>query len=287
MKTRFLQFLGWFVSLTGYAQPSTEVYTGTLSPTAHGWTVVQLTNLSQNPGYDNQPSFWTKNVLLYASTRGNQTDIVYHALDGGNKQWKSHTPQGSEYSPLRIPSTEEFSAIRLDSTGLQRLYRYDSNGVSQLIHPTLKIGYHVWVNATTLLCTVLVDDRMDLYRLEVPTKKATLLQRQVGRSLHHIPGTSDFSFIHWKDQQAIVTRIDAEMQVQNALFTLPPGVQDHAWLPNGALIYGEGQKLYSVQPNQSPRVLKEFSPKEIQSISRIAISPNGQRIALVGEEIKL
>jgi len=26
----------------------------------------------------------------------------------------------------------------------------------------LKIGYHVWVNADLLVCTVLVEDRMDL-----------------------------------------------------------------------------------------------------------------------------
>ena len=86
----------------------------------------RLTQLSQNLGYDNQPSFWSEDALLYAATQNGQTDIVFHQLATGEKNGRSATGQGSEYSPLRIPSTDEFSAIRLDTTGLQRLYRYNT-----------------------------------------------------------------------------------------------------------------------------------------------------------------
>ena len=132
-----------------------------------GYQIAQLKNLSQNAGYDNQPSFWSENELLYASTRNGQTDVVRHHLATNKKEWRCATAIGSEYSPLRIPEREAFSAIRLDTTGRQRLYRYASNGIIDLVHPMLKIGYQLWVDANNLLCTVLIENRMDLYWLAV------------------------------------------------------------------------------------------------------------------------
>ena len=266
------------------AQSGTEVYSAQLITTPTGYQIGTLNNCSNNSGYDNQPSFWSEDALLYAATRNGQTDVVLHLLTSGEKNWRSATGQGSEYSPLRIPMTEEFSAIRLDTTGLQRLYRYDSNGESQLLHPNLKIGYQLWVDATTLLCTVLVDDRMDLYLIAVERGTAKLMQSNVGRSLHKVPNSEQLSFIHRKEGKAIVTTLDQKTKAQEAVFTLPEGVQDHAWLADGTLVYGQGSALYTLGSDQAPRLLHQFKEEEIKGISRIAVSPQGKHLALVGEE---
>ena len=268
----------------GSAQSGTEVYSAQLITTPMGYQIEALSNCSNNPGYDNQPSFWSEDTLLYAATRNGQTDVVLHQLSSGEKNWRSATGQGSEYSPLRIPTTEEFSAIRLDTTGLQRLYRYDRNGESQLLHPDLKIGYQLWVDATTLLCTVLVDDRMDLYLLAVESGTATIMQSNVGRSLHKVPNSEQLSFIHRKEGKAIVTTLDQKTKAQEAVFVLPEGVQDYAWLPDGTLVYGQGSALFTVGSDQAPRLLHQFKEEEIKGISRIAVSPQGNHLALVGEE---
>ena len=283
MKQIFL-FLFGFVCLMGSAQSGTEVYSAQLITTSMGYQIGALSNCSNNPGYDNQPSFWSEDTLLYAATRNDQTDVVLHQLSSGEKNWRSATGQGSEYSPLRIPTTEEFSAIRLDTTGLQRLYRYDHNGESQLLHPDLKTGYQLWVDATTLLCTVLVDNRMDLYLLAVEGGTATLMQSSVGRSLHKVRNSEQLSFIHRKDGKAIVTTLDQKTKAQEAMFVLPEGVQDHAWLPDGTLVYGQGSALFTVGFDQAPRLLHQFKEEEVKGISRIAVSPQGKRLALVGEE---
>ena len=283
MKQYFL-FLFGFACLVSSAQSGTEVYSAQLIITPMGYQIGALSNCSNNAGYDNQPSFWSEDTLLYAATRNGQTDVVLHKLTSGEKNWRSATRQGSEYSPLRIPTTDEFSAIRLDTTGLQRLYRYDHNGESQLLHPDLKIGYQLWVDANTLLCTVLVDERMDLYLLAVERGTATRLQSNVGRSLHKVPNSEQLSFIHRKDRKAIITTFDKKTMAQEAVFVVPEGVQDHAWLPDGTLLYGQGSTLYTVGSDQAPRLLHQFKEEEIKGISRIAVSPQGKRIALVGEE---
>lgn len=281
---QFFLFLFGFLCLMGSAQSGTEVYIAQLITTPRGYQIGDLSNCSNNPGYDNQPSFWSEDTLLYAATRNGQTDVVLHQLSSGKKNWRSATEQGSEYSPLRIPTTEEFSAIRLDTTGLQRLYRYNSNGGSQLLHSDLKIGYQLWVDATTLLCTVLVDDRMDLYLLTVERGTATRLQSSVGRCLHEVPNSEQLSFIHRKEGKAIVTTLDQKTKVQEAVFVLPEGVQDYAWLPDGTLVYGQDSALFTVGSDQIPRLLHQFKEEEIKGISRIAVSPQGKHLALVGEE---
>ena len=281
---QFFLFLFGFLCLMGSAQSGTEVYIAQLITAPRGYQIGPLSNCSNNAGYDNQPSFWSEDTLLYAATRNDQTDVVLLQLTSGEKNWLSTTGQGSEYSPLRIPTTEEFSAIRLDTTGLQRLYRYNRNGESQLLYPDLKIGYQLWVDATTLLCTVLVDNRMDLYLLAVERGTATRLQSSVGRSLHKVPNSEQLSFIHWKDGKAIVTTLDQKTKAQEAVFILPEGVQDHAWLPDGTLVYGQGSALYTLGSDQAPRLLHQFKEEEIKGISRIAVSPQGKRLALVGEE---
>ena len=268
----------------GSAQSGTEVYSAQLITTPRGYQIGALSNCSNNPGYDNQPSFWSEDTLLYAATRNGQTDVVLHQLTSGEKNWWSATEQGSEYSPLRIPMTDEFSAIRLDTTGLQRLYRYNSNGESQLLHSDLKIGYQLWVDATTLLCTVLADDRMDLYLLAVERGTATLIQSNVGRSLHKVPNSEQLSFIHRKEGKTIITTLDQKTKAQKAVFTLPEGVQDYAWLPDGTLVFGQGSTLYTVGSDQATRLLHQFKEEEIKGISRIAVSPQGKLITLVGEE---
>ena len=223
-----------------------RVYTAQLKLTKDGYGVEKLTNRSQNLGYDNQPSFWSEDAMLYTSTRSERP--MWSCITSTPKQeWRCATTQGSEYSPLRIPGSEAFSAIRLDTTGLQRLYRYSPTG--NTLHPDLKIGYHLWIDATTS-STVLVDNRMDLYVVNTKSRIATRLQTQVGRSLHKIPSTMLVSYIHWKNKGG---HQNPQPQHPNpyACVCPSPRVQDHAWLPNGHLLYG--QAMHSIVQHPSLR----------------------------------
>ena len=261
-----------------WAQGETDVYLIDLTK-----DLDTPTNISRNRGYDNQPSFWDNDYLLYTRTRAGQTDIVRYHLNSKKMEWLSDTPQGSEYSPLRIPESDAFSAIRLDTTGLQRLYRYDLKGPISLVDPNLKIGYHRWISATSLLCTVLVEDHMNLMLVQ-PDSSATLIAEKVGRSLHRIPNTKQFSFIQQKKGKNVLSSYDPTTQLIQSLLTLPEGVQDVAWLASGTLIFGQGDRLFQWDPTTSTEVGIWKKLEGINNISRLAVSPNGKLLALVGEE---
>jgi len=160
---RYLFVIGLLLNLVLSAQPNTEVYLAEIISVDGKTTLKNPINISNNEGYDNQPSFYDDNTVLFSSTRNGQTDIAKYDISSGKISWLTDTPGGSEYSPLRIPGSNDISAIRLDTTGLQRLYRYDSNdGSSEKIRKDAKVGYHVWHSKDILVNTVLVENGMDL-----------------------------------------------------------------------------------------------------------------------------
>lgn len=270
----FLLFSGGLV----FAQASTEVYLLDLSTDS-----TRPINISQNPGYDNQPSFWDNEDLLYTRSRAGQTDIVRYKISSKKHEWLSNTAQGSEYSPLHIPQSEAFSAIRLDTTGLQSLYRYTADGKDELLFSPLKIGYQRWISATTLLCTVLVEDHMNLMLTKI-NNPPLLLAKKVGRSLHRIPNTGQLSFIQQKEGENVLSSYDPKTKIIKALLPLPAGVQDVAWQATGTLIFGQGNTLYQWNPDTSTGIQVWKKLEGINNISRLALSPNGKLLALVGEE---
>ncbi|MEL0301027.1 MAG: hypothetical protein VW976_03965 [Flavobacteriaceae bacterium] len=274
----FGTFLLYFTLGGLWAQGETEVYLLDLTK-----DLDSPINISQNPGYDNQPSFWDNDHLLYTRTRTGQTDIVRYNLNSKKTEWLCDTPQGSEYSPLRIPDSEAFSAIRLDTTGFQRLYRYTEDGKSELLFSPLKIGYHHWVSDNTLLCTVLVEDHMNLMLVQ-PNSSAKLIAEKVGRSLHRIPKSSQLSFIQQKEGKSVLSSFDLTTQNIQTRLPLPEGVQDVSWLPTGILIFAQGNTLFQWDPNTSSGIQVWKKLSRINNISRLALSPNGKLLALVGNE---
>ena len=78
-------------------------------------------NISDNKGYDNQPSFLNDGSgVLYSSTRNEQTDIALYDIENNVNVWLTET-DASEYSPIQTPDKKYFTAIRLEKDGSQLL----------------------------------------------------------------------------------------------------------------------------------------------------------------------
>jgi hypothetical protein len=267
----------------GYGQTDSEVYLAYMTFRGDTLKVTSSYNLSQNPGYDNQPTFDSETgVLYYARSRNAQTDIAWFDPESGNTSWYSDTPGRSEYSPMRIPGSGYISAIGLDTTGLQRLYRYSEEG-SQLIIPNLKVGYQLWINPDLLVCTVLVEDHMDLVLVKFD-KEQQIIDKRVGRSLHKISGTKTISYTKPGDTGIEVYQLDPYTGKTQKITTLPAGVQDMCWLSDGSLLCGGEGVLLRYHPNQdeSWKVVHQFK-SDFGKISRLAINPSGTQLALVVE----
>ena len=283
MKTGLLfLLLGMVPLVAAFGQMETDIYLADLKIQQNGIQLATPVNISKNPGYDNQPSFLDGETLLYSRNRGGQTDIARYSLKEGTTSWLSDTPGGSEYSPLKIPGREAVSSIRLDTTGLQRLYAYPlGGGEPNLLVKGLKIGYHLWADPDLLVCTVLVEDRMDLVVVNLKEDSRHTFQKDVGRSLLRVPGSERISYLEKEQDTLVVKSMDPRSGANERIIALPEGVQDLVWLPDGTLLCGYGNKLLGFQPGRDPdwRILQVLPP-EAGRITRLAVSPDGSKLAL-------
>jgi hypothetical protein len=274
--------------LTIFAQPNTDVYVFDLNLENNKVELSNPKNISNNDGYDNQPSFLNNTSILFASTRSDQTDIRLFNIEAGSvSSWISDTPTGSEYSPLKIPNKNAISAIRLDLDGLQRLYNYDiKTGNSKPILKNQKVGYQIWYNEDILVTTVLVENRMDLVVNNLKDKTNYTFQKNVGRSLSKIPNTNLVSFI---SKEGSSWQIKSIHPVTGAIKTIANTYgksEDICWLKDGSILTGDGKSILRINPKTDIQweTIQHFKEEEINNITRIAVSQNSKRLAFVAEE---
>lgn len=286
---RFLFLL--FLSTPLFAQDTTnnEIFLFDLLSENDDLRLENGKNISNNPGYDNQPSFYSNDVLMYARTFEDQTDIAAYNIKTQKENRISRTGIGSEYSPSRIPGTEEVAAVRLDTTGFQRLYKYDwETGESSIIHPDLKIGYFAFFNEDKLLATVLAGAGMELVLLDLKEKTENKIVSGAGRSLHRIPGTESMSYIAINNQndQDLYLLEDINGKPESFFLTaLPPGVEDYVWLDQNRILAGKDNRLllYDVLGESEWHEIADLSDYGMNNITRLSVNPAGNKLALSAE----
>ncbi len=286
MKNKILLFgLGLYMSVA-CAQSNTEVFLMDLEVKDGNISFSSPLNISNNPGYDNQPSFYNDNLILFASTRNGQTDIAKYNVRDKVISWVSNTTDGGEYSPLKIPNTKEISAIRLDTDGTQLLYRYNlDSGNPRTVVKGLKVGYHVWHKPTVLVASVLVEDRMDLVVSNLKDNSNRTFQQKVGRSLHKIPNTNLVSYISKEQDSWEIKSLNPVSGATKKIGTMLPQVEDMCWLINGSILSAKGSKLYKYTPGKDSDwiLVKDFKSNGIDNITRITTNAISSKIAIVAE----
>jgi hypothetical protein len=243
-------------------------------------------NITNREGYDNQPMFLPDGrSLFYTSIREDgQADIYRYSLADGSTARVTATKE-SEYSATPMPGGKFFSVIRVEPDATQRLWRFPlAGGSPTLVLEKIKpVGYHVWIDARTLGLFILGKPNT-LQLVDVPTGKATLLVENGGRSLQRIPRRRGFSFVHKiSEEEWLVKTFDAKTRAVKTLVRTLPGSEDFAWMPDGSLLMAKGSKLFRVNPQKETdwRELADFSADGLREITRLAVSPAGDRIALV------
>jgi len=85
------------------AQDNTEIYVFDMAFAYEGLELLNATNISNNEGYDNQPSFISNEAIVFAGNNNGQTDIAQYNLNTKSKTWVNQKTDGSEYSPQKFP----------------------------------------------------------------------------------------------------------------------------------------------------------------------------------------
>ncbi|WP_460219626.1 nuclear transport factor 2 family protein [Psychroserpens sp. MEBiC05023] len=268
------------------AQSNTEVFLFDLDTNNSKIELSNSKNLSNNEGYDNQPSFLNDRYILFASTRNGQTDIAKYDMRYDSKSWLNFT-EGGEYTPLKIPNTNEVSAVRLDKDGLQRLYAYNmSNGDSRELIKDMVVAYYTWANEHTIVSAVIENDDLNLYVSNLQNGTNTKHQNKVGRSFHNIPNSNLVSYISKdNDNQWQIKSLNPATGATKVIANTIAGVEDICWLNNKTILSGKDNILYklTLQRDNDWKQVADLSSSGITKITRLSTNPEGSKLLIAGD----
>jgi imidazolonepropionase-like amidohydrolase len=276
------------LSLVLSQAPGTDIYLVPLTRNAGALRTGVPRNVTARPGYDNQPAFSSDSkVVYYTSAREGQTDIYRLEIATGQTSQVTDTPE-SEYSPTVMPDGRHLSVIRVERDSTQRLWQFTLDGkpVRPVLENVKPVGYHAWLDANTLYLFVL-GDPATLQRADLKSGQAEIVARDIGRTILTIPGRKAISFAQRDTARGPLTlrELDDATGAIRSLAGFPSPNEFVAWSPQGDLLTASGNILQRWNvATRSWEEVSRFTEPGLQRISRLAVSPSGAWLALVGEE---
>jgi len=272
------------ISFVNAQVPSTDIYLYEISAKKDGIQLLNPKNITNRPGYDNQPFFFKGNIF-FTSMVGSQTDIYQYDIKKGRIEQLTNTPE-SEYSATVMPGNEYFSVIRVEKDSSQRLWKFPlKGGTAELVLKSIKpVGYHAYLNDKQIALFVLGEPNT-LQLANIDAEIADTITQNIGRSFHKIPKQESVSFVQKSTDGWTVKAVDGTGNITDIAPTLL-NKEDLCWLPDGRLLMGNGPKLFLLDPNKTKEWIEvaDLQKDGIKMFSRIAVSADGKYIAIVATE---
>jgi hypothetical protein len=273
--------------LASQAPPATDIWLADLTIREGRITIARPGNVTDRPGYDNQPAFLPDGTAFYYTAIGDdgQADVWRYDLAAGRAVRVTATPE-SEYSPTPLPGAAGFSVVRVERDSTQRLWRFAPDGaMPTLLVPDLPgVGYHAWADPGTLAAFVLGSPPA-LVVVALGTGRRDTLALGIGRALQTVPGRRTVSFA-WRADSTTFWLAEADPVTRSAtrLVLLPPGAEFHAWAPGGIALASAGTRIYQWDRTRPGGWIEaaDLASAGVAAVTRLAVSPDGTRLAVVG-----
>lgn len=273
---------------TGQA-PDADIFLVSLKQTGGKLEVTGARNLTNRPGYDNQPN-WSRDgrSLFFTSVReGEQADIYRLDPSASSAAVRvTMTAPESEYSATPMPRGNAISVIRVERDSTQRLWSVPLDGSpgSVILERIKPVGYHTWAN-DTLLALFVLGSPNTLQLASTTTGRGDTIVTSIGRSLH-TTRDGQVSFVHKvsNDEWWLVLH-DPMTRQQRRLVQMPRRVEDYAWTPGGVVLIGEGSVLKAFDPRRGGdwEVVADLAQYGLAGITRLSVSPRGDAVAVVAQ----
>lgn len=275
------------ISSFAFTQEATEIYLFDLIESGKSFTIKNPVNISKQTGYDNQPSFTEDgSSILFTSFRDGQSDIAIYDLEQELRSWLTDTPE-NEISPMAYPGKKKlFTCIRADKKENQKLYIYAYKGKEpEVLIGDAKVAYYTWFDKNTLV-TYELGDMDAIYVNNFKLKIKYPVQQNTGRSFQRKPGTVLLGFISELHDEPEIYSIDLKTSKLTYLADALENSLDMAFTTNGNILMAKDNQIYKFRPEED----KEWKNVPIESelplkqITRLVISPDGKKIAVVVAE---
>jgi len=246
-------------------------------------------NVTERAGYDNQPFFNADSQsFLYNSMRTPLGDVYEYDLKTGETRQVTDTPDVPEFSPMPDAEEGKITVVRENTSPDQTVWRVDRmSGESEwALSSREPIGYYRFNRRGDALVWVRYAFTMHLFRRGV--EGSTFIMGHAAPSTPKlIPGTESFSFVHRQvNGQSWIKRLDpADLSITPVAPTLRGQIY-YAWTPDGVLLSADGSVLHQWTPGESLAwsEIVDLADSGLRGITRMRVSPDGTKIAIVAED---
>ncbi len=271
---------------------TTEVWLGRLEM-GEELRISDLRNISADPGYDNQPSFFPDNkTLVYTSqvTSLADTGLGLHAfLVDLRTGARTPLPEARGFSPTPTADGRNLMMLRQGRVWLHALDGKELRALTE----TKDAGYYSRFD-DRMYALFMNDKDRRIVIYDARAKSLDTMSIGANTAPYRVPGQQAVTFVAEEpfprpegsevQRTQFLRRLDLKTRKVTTLATIPfkTGGQ-HMWTSRGTILIASGSTIYEWSPSRSEQwkpVYRADHP-DLQGLSRIAISPKGDWIALV------
>ncbi|WP_420431401.1 hypothetical protein [Hyphobacterium sp.] len=242
--------------------------------------------------YDNQPAFDAAGGFYFTTeSPGANTDIHYRG-PGGEIRPITRTPDESEYSPRPSPNGASVTYIHQPpgQVGGQAWRHQLEGGNAEPIHPYGPAGYYALSGDQRQLVLFALTDPFTLLWFDIESGEQAEIATGIGRALYTSPdGTAAYFTLPQSDDSWTVNRVDFANRSVIELFSLPGQAQDYAVFttPQGETGWfsaSDGTLMFRLGDAGEWSAVASLQALGEGEVTRLAVSPNADRLALVVAE---
>lgn len=282
MKKTFF-FLFVFSSIATFAQlPNTDIWLLNINIVKDSVWLSNPQNITNRTGYDNQPTFSPDGkYILYTSIRDEKQSDIYK-YDLKTKQITAFTATAtSEYSPTFMPDGKNISVVMVEPDSTQRLWKFPINAgePSCILKEIDSVGYHCWMgNEELALC--IITEPMSLYTYNLKSSAYKKITDSVGRSIHY-----KNKKLYYLNNETI-NSLSSDKKITEAI--KKDNSEDFNFIKPNMLIMADNNQLFvkgfvTYGKDGRWKLCADLSSYGIKKITRIAVSKDGKKLAIVAE----
>tara|TARA_R110002096_G_scaffold5515_11_gene25865 strand:- start:918 stop:1961 length:1044 start_codon:yes stop_codon:yes gene_type:complete len=250
-------------------------------------------NVTNHPGYDNQPAFvpGTRDFYYSAETEAGTTDVFRHNAADGSVTQITNTPGDGEYSPRLLADGQSVAFLHQNSAGTQLITRSDLDGGNRTVmldlHP---VGYFAFNAEGTRVAMFVLTEPFTLQVADLTTGDIQIVHEDIGPALYATTDGSGAIFTTPRDDGGAQARLyDFDSGEVEYLFDLPGQSQNYglATAPDGlagAFSSDDGMLLYRDANSADWTPVADLASFGLDGVTRIAVSDDGQVIAIVAAD---
>ena len=297
-----MRHLAFTLALLASASPlsaqinDAEVWVGSLDMSGGRLAVSNLVNISNHPGYDNQPAFLADGSKVVFTSQIAELDETGHAVQAVIYDLASgaSTPMPSAlgFSPTPVADGKSIMMLREGHVVLR-----DAAGKETALTATSDAGYFTRLDDRTWVL-FMNDKQRRIVIYDVSTKALDTMAVGANTAPFRVPGKRAVTFVATEPfpapegdaaknapaRKLVLRQLDLDARHVVTLATIPfPTSGSHVWTTRGTLLMASAHTIYEWNPSHPDdwRKAADFDQPDLQGLTRIALSPRGDRIALV------